>query len=471
MPIHANIRERLAVVGYLLKWTALAVPLGLMVGSACAYFLWALEQAVNLQQTQPWLLFALPVAGLAIGWMYWAFGQSVEAGNNLIMDEIHAPGGGVPVRMAPLVLVGTVVTHLFGGSAGREGTAVQMGGSLAAELGRWIPGLGRRDVQTLLMAGVAAGFGGVFGTPVAGMIFALEVLVVGRMNYHAIFPCLIAAIASDQTCLAWGIGHTQYYIASAMPHGSLSHVAPFDAALMAGAAGAGILFGLASLLFAELTHGVHWLFKRYVSWPIVRPMLGGFGVIGLVWLVGSRDYLGLGVSSPDNSVVTIVSSFREGGAHPWSWWWKILFTAITLGSGFKGGEVTPLFFVGAALGNTLAMLTGAPVDVFAALGFVAVFAGATNTPLACTMMSVELFGGEYVVYFAVCCLFAYLCSGNSGIYLSQRIGTPKLGSSKLPPETSLRSAREARPGLHRLLAKAVRSHRKSPDPSTETDDN
>jgi len=462
MPIHVNAREQLALGAYLLKWIALSIPLGLAVGSACALFLWSLDWATALRFEQPWLLWLLPVAGALIGWLYWAFGKSVEAGNNLIVDEIHEPGGGVPLRMAPLVLIGTVVTHLFGGSAGREGTAVQMGGSLAAGLARWIPGLDALDVKTLLMAGIAAGFGGVFGSPVAGMIFALEVLVIGRLNYRAILPCLIAAIVSDRTCTAWGIGHTHYRIASMLPAGSESHLAPFDGRLMACAVLGGVVFGLTSLLFAELTHGIHAVFKQFIARPIWRPVVGGIAVIGLTYLVGSRDYLGLGVTSPDADAVTIVSSFHEGGAHAWSWWWKILFTAVTLGSGFKGGEVTPLFFIGAALGNTMAVLTGSPVDVFAALGFVAVFAGATNTPIACTMMGVELFGGEYVVYFAVSCVTAYLFSGHSGIYLSQRIGTSKLVGSTLPADASLRSVREAKVGLHRWLADTFGRARRAP---------
>lgn len=207
---------------------------------------------------------------------------------------------------------------------------------------------------------------------------------------------------------------------------------------------AAILFGWTSMLFAEATHGLHALWKRWIAWPILRPVLGGSIIIGLVWLLGTRDYLGLGVSSPDPRVVTILTSFHSGGAHTWSWLWKLIFTAVTLSSGFKGGEVTPLFFIGAALGNTLAVLLGGPTDLFAAAGFVAVFAGATNTPLACTIMAVELFGGEYTVYFAVACLMAYFSSGHSGIYLSQRIGTPKAGVLDQESQASLRLARAAK---------------------------
>ena len=196
-----------------------------------------------------------------------------------------------------------------------------------------------------------------------------------------------------------------------------------------------VAFGLASVLFAELTHGLQHVWRKLIKYDFLRPAVGGLVVIALVFVLGTRDYLGLGVVSPRPGGVSIVSSFQPGGAQWLSWWWKILFTAVTLSSGFKGGEVTPLFFVGAALGNTLARLMGAPVDLFAGLGFVAVFAGATNTPLACTMMGIELFGSGHVVYLAIACFVAYLFSGHSGIYLSQRIGTPKHGDAEVGGES------------------------------------
>lgn len=447
MPFHFHARESWAIGVSVVRWLLLSFPLGVMVGSACAFFLWSLDLVTRWRLQSPGILWLLPLGGAAVGLLYSRLGQSVEAGNNLIVDEIHAPGGGVPLRMAPLVLAGTLITHLFGGSAGREGTAVQMGGSLASGLTKVIPGLTSDDTRTLLMAGIAAGFGGVFGTPVAGMIFALEVLAIGRLNYSAILPCLIASIVSDQTCAQWGIGHLHYSVTSMSTVSMGGHLAPVQPVLMSLVAISGVIFGLTSILFAELTHGLHVLFKRLIPSPILRPATGGLVVIGLVLLLGTRDYLGLGVSSPDPEAVTIVKAFQANGVDFWSWWWKIAFTAITLSSGFKGGEVTPLFFVGACLGNTLAMIFGTPVDLFAALGFVAVFAGATNTPIACTVMAIELFGGEYSTYFAVSCVMAYLFSGHSGIYLSQRIGMPKVQNHALPPDSTLRIARSAKPSL------------------------
>jgi H+/Cl- antiporter ClcA len=424
MNLASTLREQALRLAAAAKWAAVVLPLGVIVGTAVAAFLWSLDQATALRFAHPWLLWLLPLAGGGIGWLSATVGRSVDAGNNLILEEIHEPGGGVPLRMAPLILFTTVLTHLCGGSAGREGTAVQIGGGLAGGLARWIPGLDRHDIPTLLMAGVAAGFGGVFGTPVAGMVFALEVLAIGRMRYAAILPCLAAALAADWACTAWGIVHTPYAVSS-LAAAETAGVAHLDLTLLAAAVAAGAIFGLAGQLFAAAVHGVQQFFRQHVGRPVLRPVLGGLVVVGLVVLFDTRDYLGLGVTSPDPDAVTILSAFEPGGARPGSWLAKVLFTALTIGSGFKGGEVTPLFFVGATLGNTLATLTGLPADLFAALGFVAVFAGAANTPLACTVMAVELFGGAGIAYFAVACVTAYLTSGHEGIYRSQRLDTPK----------------------------------------------
>ena len=454
MPFRWNAREHVLLGGYALKWLLLAVPVGAAVGAAVALFLWALDLATQIRWSTdlpsglPWLLFFLPLAGMGVSWMYTSFGKTAAAGNNLIMDEIHQPGGGVPARMAPLIILSTVITHLFGGSAGREGTAVQMGGSIASGLGRMLK-LTTADTRTLLMAGVAAGFGAVFGTPLTGAVFAAEVLAVGRISFEAIVPCLIASVAGDWTVSALGVHHTHYFIGNVGQLGILADVGHLNVTLLGKVAVAAVAFGLASVLFSEMAHSLQTIFQKAVPKAIWRPAVGGGIVIALAWWIGP-DYLGLGVVAdphfPDQ--VSILSSFHEGGATTWSWWWKTLFTTVTLSSGFKGGEVTPLFFIGAALGNAMAGFLNAPVGLFAGLGFVAVFAGATNTPLACTIMGIELFGGQpelmhsgFVVYLATACFLAYLISGHSGIYLSQRIGVPKLAFAILPPDASLRSAR------------------------------
>lgn len=398
------------------------IPVAICTGSVVALFLWLLDVVTKTRFENNWLIFLLPFAGVFIYFLYRYFGKNAARGNNLIIDEIHEPGGGVPRRMASLILLSTCITHLFGGSAGREGTAVQIGGSIAGMFGSWFKPHGG-GMRIMLTAGVAGGFGAVFGTPLAGTIFAMEVLAVGRIHYEALLPCLVAAVIGDAVCSAWGIHHTQYQILFTPV--SKNSVLYFDWFLLVKVIIAGILFGLAAFAFARISHILKNGFEKYIKPGWMIPVTGGVIIILLTFLLGTTDYLGLGVTSYYRNAVTIVSAFTQGGSQTFSWFWKLLFTIITISAGFKGGEVTPLFFIGATLGNTIAMLSGAPVDLFAALGFIAVFAGATNTPLACTIMGVELFGGTYILYFAIACFTAYFFSGHSGIYSSQRIAIPK----------------------------------------------
>lgn len=413
----AGIFQQYGVITHLLKWTILSIPVALVVGTLVALFLWLLDAVTNVRQQHQWLLYGLPMAGIFIYFLYKWSGKNVEAGNNLVIKEIHEPGAGVPARMTPLILVTTIITHLMGGSAGREGTAVQMGGSMAQLLAKWFR-LNKQDVSIILICGVAAGFGAVFGTPVTGAIFALEVLVLGRMKYDALVPCLIASVLADQVCTAWNIHHTKYSI-------QLSEFKSFIPLLntnlnvLITVIASGVCFGLVAYLFVLAQEQVKSISSSVIRQGWLRPFVGGLLVIGLSFLLGT-DYLGLGVTNPHSNGVSIVSAFEAGGADPFSWLWKLIFTAITLGMGFKGGEVTPLFFIGATLGNTLAALSGTPFDLMAGLGFIAVFAAATNTPVACTIMGVELFGGDYILYYAVACFTAYYFSGQKGIYAAQK---------------------------------------------------
>jgi H+/Cl- antiporter ClcA len=432
--------EHFAILKHLIRWTVIVIPIAIVIGSMVALFLWLLNWAIHFRFAHPFILYLLPIAGVLIYFIYKLIGGSAEKGNNLIIDEIHTPGGGVPKRMAPIVLITTIITHLFGGSAGREGTAVQIGGSIAQMFGGWFK-LNPADTRIVLIAGIAAGFGAVFGTPLTGAIFAMEVLTIGRIQYNALLPCLIASIIGDVTVAAWGVHHTAYHIDifATAPHWFSAYLS-FDFVLLFKIMIASAVFGLASYLFAWMVHGIKGFFVKWVPIPWLIPVLGGLIIIGLTALIGKPDYLSLGVDPEHAGAVTIPSAFHAGGADTWSWLWKTIYTTTTLATGFKGGEVTPLFYIGATLGNTLSVLMDAPVGLFAALGFIAMFAGATNTPLACTIMGVELFGGQYVLFFAVACFTAYFFSGHSGIYSAQRIGIPKVSDTRFSDAATLSEA-------------------------------
>ncbi len=399
--------EFVSILRYLFRWIPIGVLAGIMGGSASALLLWSLVIATDFRESHKWIIALLPLAGLLVGIMYRNFGTAVEAGNNLILDEIHDPKRTIPVRMTPLILIGTFMTHLFGGSAGREGTAIQTGASLADQLARPFR-MNAVERRVLLMAGISAGFASVFGTPLAGAVFGMEVLAFGTISYDAIAPCFIAAFIGDFTTHAWGIQHTVYRV-TAVPSLSMKGI------LLASVAGAA--FGVVSMSFAELTHAIGHLFKKHIQWPPLRPFTGGAMVAVAVFAIGTTKYIGLGIP-------TIVAAF-DGRQPPYDFAVKLLFTAVTLGAGFKGGEVTPLFFIGATLGNALSYLLPLPPSLLAGMGFVAVFAGAANTPIASTFMAVELFGAEAGAYAAIACVASYLFSGHASIYHSQRVGSSK----------------------------------------------
>jgi H+/Cl- antiporter ClcA len=379
----------------------------LLAGSASAAFLFALDWATAARDANPVLILWLPAAGLAVGFLYHALGRDVEAGNNLLLDEIQNPSRRVPFRMAPLVLLGTILSHLCGGSVGREGTAVQMGGALADQLSPLLR-LDKKDRRLLLMAGMSGGFASVFGTPLAGAIFGFEVLAIGAMSYEAILPCFFAAVLADQVASAWGVHHTLYSAVGVPPMTGFG----FLAAMIAGVA-----FGLTAKVFARLIHALSAAMRRLIAYAPLRPCVGGAVVAAALLLFGAERYAGLGLP--------VIQQAFEQPVYPWDFAVKGLFTIASLGSGLKGGEVTPLFFLGATLGNALAPLLHLPLSLLAAMGFAAVFGGAANTPLAATVLAMELFGAECASYVAIACVVSYHFSGHRGIYRSQRLAQSK----------------------------------------------
>lgn len=385
-----------------LLWTVLGLLVGLLSGSASAIFLIALDWATNYREAHRWIIVLLPVAGFFIGWTYYKYGENSVKGNNLLLEELYKTVKPIPLRMTPLVLLGTILTHLFGGSAGREGTAVQMGGSLADQLTKFFR-LDSEDRRLILIAGVSGGFASVFGTPLAGAIFALEWMLHRKFRWKSLYPAFWTAFVAHWVCeLLFRVEHTHYLVDLVPPHTivNLLWVVP-----------AGIAFGLSGRLFAKSTHFFSCQFSKFITYPPLRPVIGGLFIAAFVWITDSTTYIGLGVPR-------IVEAFET--PLPWyDWLAKTGLTSFTLGAGFKGGEVTPLFFVGATLGNALSVWIPLPLAILAGMGFVGVFSGATNTPVACTVMGMELFGYGCGIFLAIACLVAYLFSGKSSIYSSQ----------------------------------------------------
>ncbi len=401
--------EQIPLFRYFIKWLLITSVVGLLCGCASAVFLLSLDWVTNLREANIWLIALLPIGGLIIGLLYHNYGTDVVKGNNQLLEEFHTPKQVIPLKMAPMVLVGTLITHLFGGSAGREGTAIQMGGAIADQFTKLFR-LTPQDRKILITIGISAGFASVFGTPLAGTVFALEVLIIGRIRYEAILPSLFAAVIADYVCHLWGVKHIHYVI----PRNIIPPMSPLTILY---ASIAGVLFGITAMLFSKATHFCGKSFSSATSYPPLRPFFGGICIALAVWAMGTTKYIGLGIP-------VIADAFTQN-LNSYDFILKLLFTSFTLGAGFKGGEVTPLFFIGATLGNVLVWFLPLPFPLLAGMGFVAVFAGATNTPIACILMGMELFGTESAVYVAIACIMAYLFSGHTGIYSSQIIGSPK----------------------------------------------
>ena len=366
------------------------------------------------------MVYALPFAGIALGLVYERWGTGIKGGLVLVIDTIHDDRAQIPLRMAPMVLVGTLLTHVFGGSAGREGTAVQMGASLADGIAHRFR-VGKELRRIAIAAGIAGGFGAVFGTPLAGAVFGIEVLVIGRIDVRAVAPALVASFVGDWVTRHLGVVHTAY------PHVAYVSLGPL---VLGKLAVIGAAMALASVSFIELTHNLKAFLEARIPRLPLRMFVGGCAVVTMWMLIGSSDYLGLGVP-------VIVRAFHDPTLPSYAFAAKIVFTAVTIAAGFLGGEVTPLFFVGATLGSLLARLLGLPLELGAGVGIAAVFGAAANTPIALSIMAAELLGITILPHALIVTLIAFLLSGHRGIYPSQRVHRDKRGRLVDRP-TSLR---------------------------------
>ena len=402
-----------------LKWTFIGTIVGILTGIAGTLFLKSLELATDLRINNPWLLFLLPIGGAFVSFLYSNYGENSSKGNNLIIDKINDKVDNIPLRMAPLVFLGTFITHLFGGSAGREGTGVQIGASISEGVGRLFK-LDKIDTKIILMCGISSGFASVFGTPLAGTIFGLEVAALGAMNYSGLIPCFTAAFVGNLVTELLGIHHSHYVI-SEIPNITPSVVLKVIIA--------SILFGLISKLFSELTHKLKEIFSTTFENASIKSAVGGIIVIALTYMIGTRDYLGL-------SIPLITDSFT-GQVSPFAFINKLIFTTLTLGTGFQGGEVTPLFVIGSTFGNALSNILNISPSFLACLGLIGVFSGATNSPITSFILGIEMFGSQGCQYMFMACAISYLFSGHSGIYISQKITTSKSKLIKIPIDATL----------------------------------
>ncbi len=372
----------------LVKWILIIAIIGLIAGVSSAFFLTTLNWATKFRETHLWMIVFLPVAGLATGLLYYYYGKEITAGNKLLIKTIHEPKGIIPVLMAPMIYICTILTHLFGGSAGREGTALQITASLADQFSKPFS-LSIEERKILLLAAVAAGFGAVFGTPIAGAIFALEFCQIKKINAKTFLVVLAASILGDSTAKLLNTKHTSYTI-DTIPSIGFTEIIYVIVA--------GIAFGLCAVFFSTSMQKLSSLFKKYIVFTPLQPIIGGFLIAIAVWVLGTTKYIGLGIP-------TIVEAFNTTLPY-YDFILKMAFTILTLAAGFKGGEATPLFFIGAALGNCLSLFIPLPFALLSGMGFVAVFAGAMNTPLACAIMAVELFGIQAGFYAALACFTA-----------------------------------------------------------------
>ncbi len=387
------------------KWSLIAALTGAASGFIGILFHKSVEAATIIRTSHPWLLYLLPVGGLLITGMYKLF--KFNKGTDAVISAIRTDHE-VPAIMAPLIFIGTVITHLFGGSAGREGAALQIGGSIGAQIGRWLS-LDEKDMHLITMCGMSGVFSALFGTPLTATFFALEVTSVGIMYYSALVPCIVSALTAYALTVFCHIEPT-FFIINSIPH--ITPAVILDVAVIAA------LCALLSIIFCVSLRRSEVYFKKFIRNDYLRAVLGGLAIIALTLIVGSRDYNGAGMN--------IIHNATNGEVKPLAFFWKMLFTVITIACGYKGGEIVPTFFIGSTFGCFTASVLGLNPGFGAAIGMVAMFCGVVNCPIASIVLSVELFGSEAIVLFAITAAISYMLSGYYGLYRSQKIMYSKL---------------------------------------------
>lgn len=385
-----------------LKWIIFAIIVGAIVGLCGTAFYFALSLVTVLRTQNTWLIFLLPLGGLGIVAMYRFLHNEKDTGTNLVISAIHSDDE-LPLRMAPLIFVSTLITHLFGGSAGREGAALQMGGSIGNALGKLFR-FDDKDKHVMIMCGMSAAFSALFGTPMAAAILPMEMVSVGVMYYIALVPCVISSLVAHGIAYSFSVSNEMFIIRSIPKFGIITSI---EISVLA------ILCALVSILFCVLLHKSEDLYKRFFTNPYIRVIAGGCIIIVLTLLVGNQDYNGTGIN--------IIEHCINGTVRPEAFLLKMIFTALTLGAGYKGGEIVPSFFTGAAFGCLFGNLLGFSPTLCTAVGMTAVFCGVTNCPITSLLISFELFGYDGMPYFLLATALSYMLSGYFGLYRSQKI--------------------------------------------------
>ncbi len=389
--------------GNLLKWIPLSLLVGCVLGVVGSGFHHAIDHATHLRAEFPWIIWLLPVAGALIALLYKGLGLEKDPGTNIVLRSVYSEDS-IPFRLAPAIFIGATLTHLTGGSSGREGAALQLGGSIASWIGRMIK-LNRKDMVIITMCGMSATFSALFGTPLTAALFPVEVISVGMMHPSALLPCLLASL------VGFGVASSFFHVAPTAF--TVAEIPVSDPLTITKTIVLGILCAAVAVLFCTLMHKAGDLYKKYLPNLVLRGAVGGLLVLGMTLLIGTQDYNGAGM----HMVEAAIAGSVFGGA----FLLKMLFTAVSLGAGFKGGEIVPVFFVGATFGCVAAPLLGLPASFGAAAALVAVFCGVVNCPIASFILSIELFGGQGLALFAVVVAVSHLMSGYIGLYHDQRM--------------------------------------------------
>ena len=390
----------------MLEWILYACLIGVSVGVIGVAFELSLEFVTELRETYDWLIFFMPVAGLLIVFLYRAWGVPDSKGTNRIIKAAKGDPEGVALRAVPLIFISTVLTHLTGGSSGREGAALQIGGATASWIGRKIK-LRHLDLRVIIQCGMAAGFSALFGAPIAAAVFAMEV-VSSDLHYYALFPCFLSAVTAKVTAAALG-GQATHFIVFEVPDA--------DPATVIKVIVLGLLVALLSIAFILMLHMSENLYSRYIKNPYLRAAVGGCLVAALTMLSGTRDYNGAGLY--------IIVQALAGNVAPFAFLWKMIFTALTLSAGYKGGEIVPTLFIGATFGAAVAPLLSLGAPFGAGIGMIMMFCAVTNCPIASLFLAYELLAGRGLMLCALGCSVAYMMSGRYSLYREQRLATAK----------------------------------------------